>query len=278
MARYRARVEDGAAHTLELALSAPSVFESQFGRIGQSTMGPDGSIVQSAWDQPYSMKNYRVTGYRPPVMLPISSWRSVGASQNGFFHECIVDEMAHAAGRDPLDFRFDMLTDEVSRGVLEAAASMAGWGADLPPGRGMGVALVMSFGVPVAEIVEVVDTPNGIRILNVWAAVDVGTALDPRNIEAQVQSGIVFGLSAAMLNEITVSEGRVEQRNFHDYRLMRLDQVPDIEVRILENGHKIRGIGEPGTPPAAPALGNAIFAATGRRIRTLPFGGSVRFA
>jgi len=278
MARYRARVEDGAAHTLALALSAPSVFESQFGRIGQPTMGPDGSIVQSAWDQPYSMTNYRVTGYRPPVMLPISSWRSVGASQNGFFHECIVDEMAHAAGRDPLDFRFDMLTDEVSRGVLEAAASMAGWGADLPPGRGMGVALVMSFGVPVAEIVEVVDTPNGIRILNVWAAVDVGTALDPRNIEAQVQSGIVFGLSAAMLNEITVSGGRVEQRNFHDYRLMRLDQVPDIEVRILENGHKIRGIGEPGTPPAAPALGNAIFAATGRRLRTLPFGGSVRFA
>jgi len=278
MARYRARIEDGAAHAFELKLSAPSVFESQFGRIGQSTMGPDASIVQSAWDQPYSIANYRVTGYRPPVMLPISSWRSVGASQNGFFHECVIDEMAHAARKDPLDFRFDMLTDEVSRGVLEAAATMAGWGADLPPGRGMGVALVMSFGVPVAEVVEVVDTPDGIRILNVWAAVDVGTALDPRNIEAQVQSGIVFGLSAAMLNEITLREGRVQQRNFQNYRLMRLDQVPDIEVRVLENGHKIRGIGEPGTPPAAPALGNAIFAATGRRIRTLPFGGSVRFA
>ena len=234
-------------------------------------MGPDGSIVQSAWDQPYSIPHYRVTGYRPPVMLPISSWRSVGASQNGFFHESVIDEMAHAAGRDPLDFRFDLLTDEVSRGVLEAAADMA-------EGRGMGVALVMSFGVPVAEIVEVLDTPKGIRILNAWAAVDVGTALDPRNIEAQVQSGIVFGLGAAMMNEITLKAGRVEQRNFHDYRLMSLDQAPAIEVRVLENGYKIRGIGEPGTPPAAPALGNAIFAATGRRIRTLPFGSTIRFA
>jgi isoquinoline 1-oxidoreductase beta subunit len=211
-------------------------------------------------------------------MMPVSSWRSVGASQNGFFTESIIDEMAAAAGRDPLDFRLDMLTDEVSRGVLEAAAQMSNWGETLPKGQGRGVAFVLSFGVPVAEVVEVVDTPDGIRITNVWAAIDVGTALDPRNIEAQVQSGINFGLSAAMFNEITLKDGAVQQRNFHNYPVMRLAQAPRITIKIFENGHRLRGIGEPGTPPAAPALANAIYAATGSRLREMPFSKSVRFA
>ena len=278
MARYRASLRDGRPEALELKLSAPSVFESQFGRIDMPTMGPDLSIVQSAWDQPYAIPHHRVAGHRPPVMMPVSSWRSVGASQNGFFHESIVDEMAIAAGRDPFEFRFDMLNDEVSRGVLEAAADLSNWGEALPAGQGRGIAFVLSFGVPVAEVVEVVDTPNGIQVLKVWAVVDVGTALDPRNIEAQVQSGINFGLSAAMFNEITIADGKVEQRNFYNYPLMQLGQSPEIEVQILENGHTIRGIGEPGTPPAAPALGNAIFAATGTRLREMPFAKTVRFA
>jgi isoquinoline 1-oxidoreductase beta subunit len=278
IARYRANLKDGKAEALDLRLSAPPVFESQFGRIDLPTAGPDLSIVQSAWDQPYAIPAHRVTGYRPPVMMPVSSWRSVGASQNGFFTESIIDEMAAAAGRDPLDFRLDMLTDEVSRGVLEAAARMANWGEALPKGQGRGVAFVLSFGVPVAEVVEVVDTPDGIRITNVWAAIDVGTALDPRNIEAQVQSGINFGLSAAMFNEITLKDGAVQQRNFHNYPVMRLAQAPRISIRIFENGHRLRGIGEPGTPPAAPALANAIYAATGTRLREMPFAKSVRFA
>lgn len=278
MARYRASIRNGRPEALELKLSSPSVFESQFGRINMPTMGPDLSIVQSAWDQPYTIPHHRVAGHRPPVMMPVSSWRSVGASQNGFFHESIVDEMAVVAGRDPFEFRFDMLNDEVSRGVLEAAADMANWGESLPAGQGKGIAFVLSFGVPVAEVVEVVDTPGGLRVLKVWAVVDVGTALDPRNIEAQVQSGVNFGLSAAMFNEITVADGKVEQRNFYNYPLMQLGQSPEIEVRVMENGHKIRGIGEPGTPPAAPALANAIFAATGTRLREMPFSKSVRFA
>ncbi len=278
VARFRANVRNGTAAALDLQVSAPSVFESQFGRIGMPSVGPDLSIVQSAWDQPYEISSHRVSGHRPPLMLPVSSWRSVGASQNGFFNECIVDEMAWAAGRDPFEFRFEMLNDEVSRGVLELVADMSSWGETLPRGQGKGIAFVLSFGVPVAEVVEVVDTPNGIRVLNVWAAVDVGTALDPRNIEAQVQSGINFGLSAAMFNEISLVDGKVRQRNFHNYRLLQLDQAPNIEVRILENGHRIRGIGEPGTPPAAPALANAIFAATGTRLREMPFSKSVRFA
>ncbi len=278
IARFRANVADGRAAALDLELAAPSVFESQFGRIGIPTMGPDMSIVQASWDQPYAIPDYRVSGYRAPVMLPVSSWRSVGASQNGFFHECIVDELAHAAGRDPLDFRLDMLTDEVSRGVIEAVADMADWGAPLPAGRGKGLAFVLSFGVPTAEVIEVVDTPNGIRIINAWAAVDVGTALDPRNIEAQVQSGMIYGLSAAIMSEITLRDGRVVQSNFHNYDALRIGQLPDIGVRILENGPEIRGIGEPGTPPAAAALANAIYAATGQRIRELPLNRALRFA
>ena len=279
IARYRANLSDeGALQAFDLELASPSVMESQFGRSGLPAAGPDSAIVQGAWDQPYAIPNYRVTGYRAPALLPISFWRSVGASQNGFFHESIIDELAHKAGKDPLAFRLDMLNDEVSRGVLETVADMANWGEPLPQGQGKGLAFVMSFGVPVAQVVEVVDTPNGIRILKVWAAVDVGTALDPRNIEAQVQSGINFGLSAATVNEITVRDGEVEQTNFHNYNVLRIGAAPAIEVRILENGPRVRGIGEPGTPPAAPALANAIFAATGQRLLSMPFSNSVRFA
>jgi isoquinoline 1-oxidoreductase beta subunit len=278
IARFRANVAGGVPTALDVQLAAPSVLESQFGRLGLPMVGPDISIVQAVWDQPYSISSYRVTGYRAPVMLPVSSWRSVGASQNGFFHESALDEIAHAAGVDPLDMRLAIVSHDASRKVLEAVAEMSEWGTPLPEGHGRGVAFVLAFGVPTAEVVEVADTPAGLRIVKVWAAVDVGTALDPRNIEAQVQSGINFGLSAAMIGEITVDEGMVEQSNFHDFDAIRLRQAPPIEVRVLENGERIRGIGEPGTPPAAPALANAIYAATGQRIRELPLAKHTRFA
>ncbi len=278
VARFRGAVSDGRPTAFDLKLASLSVFESQMGRIGIPFMGPDVSIVQSAWDQPYSIPNYRVTGYKSPAMLPVSLWRSVGASQNGFFHESVIDELAHAAGRDPLEMRLSLMTDSTSRKVLEAAADMSGWGGVLPEGHARGVAFVLSFGVPVAEVFEVAETGRGIKIVNVWAAVDVGIALDPRNIEAQVQSGINFGLSAAMSGEITVKDGRVQQSNFHDYPSIRMSQAPPIAVKILENGPKIRGIGEPGLPPAAPALANAIFAATGQRIRELPLNKHVKFS
>ena len=278
VARFRGSVANGAARTLDLQLSTVSVTESQMGRIGLSPPpGPDTSIVQAGWDQPYAIPNYRVTGYRAPAMLPVGYWRSVGASQNGFFHECAVDELAHAAGADPLEMRLALLRHGPSRRVLEAVAEMSGWGTPLPPGHGRGVAFVLSFGVPVAEVIEVAETPVGIRLLNAWAAVDVGIALDPANIEAQVQSGINFGLAAALHGAITVADGRIEQTNFHLFDSIRMNQAPGIAVRILENGRKIRGIGEPGTPPAAPALANAIFAATGQRIRELPLSKHIDF-
>jgi isoquinoline 1-oxidoreductase beta subunit len=277
MAQFKGAVKDGRVSALQLDLAGPSVVESAMGRIGMSIPGPDAAIVQAAWDQPYDIPNYRVTGYRAPQVLPLSFWRSVGASQNGFFHECAIDELAHAAGTDPLTMRLSMMTDDTSRKVLEAVAEMSDWGSDLPPGHARGVAFVLSFGVPVAEVIEVAQTENGIKIINAFAAVDVGTALDPRNIEAQVQGGINFGLAAAMMGEITVEDGKVVQSNFHDYDAIRMNQAPRIEVRVLENGKHIRGIGEPGTPPAAPALANAIFAATGQRIRELPLRNHIKF-
>jgi isoquinoline 1-oxidoreductase beta subunit len=278
VARFRGAVSDGVPSAFDLKLSTLSVVESQTGRIGLSLPGPDISIVQSAWDQPFDIGNYRVTGYRAPAMLPVSSWRSVGASQNGFFHECIMDELAHAAGSDPLDMRMKLVNHEPSRKVIEAVAELSDWGAPLPDGHGKGIAFVLSFGVPTAEVVEVAAADDGIHIVNVWVAADVGIALDPRNLEAQLQGAINFGLAAAMFGEVTVGDGKVQQTNFHNYPSMRINQAPAITVKILENGEKIRGIGEPGLPPAAPALTNAIFAATGRRIRELPLNKHVTFA
>lgn len=277
MARARGRVEGGRLHALDLSLAAPSVMGSQAGRLGYSLPGPDASIVQGAWEQPYGFPHYRVTGYRVPPGVPVGSWRSVGASQNAFFHESAVDELAHLAGADPMDFRLRQITHAPSRQVLEAVAEMSGWGATAP-GRAKGVAFCLSFGVPTAEVIEVEESPNGLRLTGAWAAVDVGIALDPAIIEAQVQGGMIFGLSAAIHGEITFADAQVQQRNFPDQDALRMPQCPPIAVRILENGSKIRGIGEPGTPPAAPALANAIFALTGRRIRRLPLSREVDFA
>jgi isoquinoline 1-oxidoreductase beta subunit len=277
MARVRAAVRDGMVAAIDLSLAATSVVESQVGRLGWSVPGPDATIVQAAWDQPYAFPNYRVTGYRPPVMAPVGSWRSVGASQNAFFQDSAIDELAHIAGVDPLLFRLRQMNHIPSIKVLEAVAEMSDWG-NPPPNRARGVAYCLSFGVPAAQVIEVEGTRDGIRLTNAWAAVDVGTALDPRNIEAQVQGAMIYGLSAAIRGEITFDGGAVQQLNFWDYEPLRLREAPPIAVRILENGEKIRGIGEPCTPPAAPALANAIFALTGQRIREMPLNKAVTFA
>lgn len=277
-ARVRARLEGGQIAALDLGLAAPSVTASQMGRLGFPVAGPDASIVQGAWEAPYALPSFRVTGYRAPDSVPLGFWRSVGASQNAFFLESAVDELAHAAGADPLAFRLDHMTHAPSRAVLEAVAEMSGWGTALPAGRARGVAFCLSFGVPTAEVIEVEQTPAGLRLAGAWAAVDVGTALDPANIEAQVSGGMIYGLSAAMTGRITLAEGRVVETNFPDFDPLRLHQCPPISVRVLEGGGKIRGIGEPGTPPAAPALANAIFALTGVRHRRLPLADAAGFA
>ncbi|NNC99407.1 MAG: xanthine dehydrogenase family protein molybdopterin-binding subunit, partial [Gammaproteobacteria bacterium] len=278
MARFQAVVEESGPSAVDLQLAAPSVSESQMSRINMSMPGADPSIVQAAWDQPYAIPNYRVTGYRTATTFPVSSWRSVGASQNGFFHESMMDEIAHAKGLDPLQMRLDLIDHAPSRKVLEAVAEMSNWGLVLPEGHALGVAFSMSFGVPAAEVIEVAMRGESVKIVSAWAAVDVGIALDPGNVEAQVSGGLIFGLAAAMMGEITIDDGKVQQSNFHMFDSIRMNQVPEVTVRVLENGERVRGIGEPGTPPAAPALANAIYAATGKRIRELPLNKHVRFA
>ncbi len=277
IARGRGKVAQGAVAAFDLSIAAPSVAESSLARLGQPAVGPDVAIVAGAWDQPFAIPNYRVTGYRVPAMVPVSSWRSVGASGNGFLHESFMDEMCHAAGVDPLAERLRLCSHEVSKKVLEAVGEMSGWGSDLGPKRGRGLAFTLAFGVPVAQVVEVTDTDAGIRIDKVFVAADVGRVLDPVNFEAQVSGGVIWGLGHAMNCELTYQGGVAQQDNYHVFEGMRLYQTPQIEVRELENGDKIRGIGEPGVPPAAPALANAIFAATGQRIRELPLSRTVRF-
>jgi isoquinoline 1-oxidoreductase beta subunit len=277
MARMRGAARNGRVEAYDLAIAYPSVAASQGGRLNVPVPGPDVSIVAGAWDQPFRIPHYRVTGYRVPALVPVSSWRSVGASGNGFFHDCFLDELIHAAGADPLRERLRLCWHAPSRKVLEAVGEMSGWGSDLGKGRGRGVAFTLSFGVPVAEVVEVTDTPRGIRIDKVFVAAEVGKVLDPVNFENQVQGAVVWGLGHAMNAELTFADGMAQQTNYHAYEGMRLYQTPQIEVRALTNTAEVRGIGEPPVPPAAPALANAIFAATGRRIRELPLGRHIAF-
>lgn len=277
IARMRGSTKDNKVEVYDLKVASAAVGASQLSRMGVSLPGSDVTIVQALWDQPYAIPNYRVTGYRVPEGVPVSSWRSVGASGNGFLHECFLDELIHAAGADPLKERIRLASHLPSRKVLEAVGEMSNWGSALDKSRARGVAFSLSFGVPAAEVVEVSMTDDGVSIDKVFVAVDVGTVLDPRNLEAQVMGGVIWGLSHAMTGELTYEDGAAIQTNYHQYLSMRMNQVPDIEVRALENGEEIRGIGEPAVPPAAPALANALFSLTGKRIRELPLNTSVSF-
>ena len=272
MARMRGTVVDGQVEALDLGIAMPSVVASQMGRLGLSVPGPDAQIVAGAWEQPFGIPNYRVTGYRAPELAPTSSWRSVGASTNGFFHDSALDELIHAAGADPMDERLRLVWDEPSRAVLEAVAEMSGWdGPKIASNRGRGVAFCMSFGVPCAEVVEVTNTENGIQIDKVFIAANVGQVVDPETLSRQMSGGALWGIGHAISSEITHFDGMTEQVNFDGFDTMRLYQAPQVEVRALELGNNVRGMGEPAVPPAAPALANAIFAATGTRLREMPF-------
>ncbi|MEL6519268.1 MAG: molybdopterin cofactor-binding domain-containing protein, partial [Pseudomonadota bacterium] len=273
MARFRGVVADGKAQLVDGQIAAQSVTHSSSMRLmGQVPPGPDRGHVEGAADQPYAIPNYRVTGHLAELSVPLGFWRSVGNSHNGFFFDTFIDEMAHAAGADPLQFRLDMARAEhaPSAAVIEAVAEMSNWGSATAANIGRGIGFTYSFGTPTAEVVEVEDTGHGIKINKCWIACDVGTALDPSIIEAQMTSGAIYGFSAAMQGEVTFFDGEVEQYNFYDYDAMRMHNVPAFEVRILETNPHMGGVGEPGTPPAASALGNALFALTGTRARELP--------
>ena len=278
MARGRGKVANGRVEAVDLQIATTSATRSQFGRIGMSAPGPDVQLAAGAWNAMYALPNFRVRAYAVPELAPVSSWRSVGASTAGFFLEAFLDELIHAAGADPLAERLRLADNPRARAVLEAVGEMSGWGRDPGPNRGLGLALVESFSVPVAEVVEVEATEVGIRILNVWAAAEVGCVVDPVNLDNQMKGAIVWGLGHAMNCEITYSDGMAQQMNFHAHEGMRFRQCPKIEARALALGGPLRGIGEPPVPPAAPALANAIFAATGTRLREMPFFRQVDFA
>ncbi|MEP5759216.1 MAG: molybdopterin cofactor-binding domain-containing protein [Litoreibacter sp.] len=277
MARGKGVVANGGIETISLDLASVSASASQSSRLGQPMPGPDPQIVAGVWNMPFAVPNLRVRGYKVPELAPTSSWRSVGASSQGFFGESFVDELCHAAGVDPLEERLRLVNNDVHRKVLEAVGEMSNWGARLEEGRGRGIAIVESFGVPTAEVVEVTNTEDGIKIDKVYVVADVGQVVDPVNFDSMLKGGVIWGLGHAMNCEITYSDGMVEQENYYAHEAMRMHQCPEIITRGLENAKKIRGIGEPPVPPAAPALANAIFAATGQRLREMPFNKFIDF-
>ncbi len=234
--------------------------------------GIDGTSVEGAVDLPYAVPNVFVDLHSPKIGVPVLWWRSVGHSQTGFVVESFLDELAHAAGKDPYEYRKLLLAGSPRHlGVLNLAADKAGWGSPLPSGRSRGVAVHECFGSYVAEVAEVSVSQKGdIHVHKVVCAVDCGKHVNPEIIKAQMESGIVFGLSAALHSAITLKAGRVEQSNFHDYPILRLSEMPEVEVHIVESAEKPGGIGETGVPPIAPAVANAVFALTGQRIRKLP--------
>lgn len=234
--------------------------------------GIDPTSVEGAKELPYRVPNIQVDLHTTENPVTVQWWRSVGHSHTAFVVESFFDEVAHAAGKDPYEFRRELLADMHRHlGVVELAANKAGWGTPLPEGRARGIALAESFGSFVAQVAEVsVDKAGKVRVHRVVCAVDCGRHVNPDGIAAQMEGGIVFGLSAALHGEITLKDGRVEQSNFHNYPVLRMNEMPQVEVHIVESRENPGGIGEPGVPPVAPAVCNAIFTLTGKRIRKLP--------
>lgn len=279
MAHGRGTVADGRVLAYDLDSISPSLIQSWFGRIFIVPPGPDTMLVWGAFDQPYAIPNYRVTGYAAPPMLPVGSWRSPGACSNSFFHESFLSELIHAAGADPLEERLRLIDDPDSRRVLEAVGEMSNWsGADIGPRRGRGIAFAHTHGVPVAEVIDVTMTEQGLRIDEVWIAADCGTVFDPVNAEAQLTGGAIFGLGHAMNCELTYENHAVQQTNYDAFEGMRLYQTPRFHTQLLGRAEMVRGLGEPATAPAAPALADAIFTATGQRLREMPFSKFIDFA
>ncbi len=233
--------------------------------------GIDFTSVEGAQNLPYAIPNIVVTYAMENGHVPVGFWRSVGSSQNAYVTECFLDELAAATRRDPFELRRALLKEHRRHlGVLELAAEKAGWGRPLPAGRKRGIAVAESFGSYVAQVAEVALAEGKPRVHRVVCAVDCGVVVNPDTVSAQMESGIVYGLTAALYGQITISNGRVEQSNFHDYPLLRMSEMPQIEVHIVKSDQPPGGVGEPGTPPIAPAVANAVFAATGRPERRLP--------
>ncbi|MDX0547097.1 xanthine dehydrogenase family protein molybdopterin-binding subunit [Sinorhizobium medicae] len=243
---------------------------------GMVQNGVDPTSVEGANNLPYAIQNQTVGLTTTDVRVPVLWWRSVGSTHTAFAAEAFLDEVAQAAGRDPLEFRLSMLEPQSRHAtVLKLAAEKAEWQKPLPEGRFRGVAVAESFGSVVAQIAEVSTDGNGIKVERVVAVVDCGLAINPDQVRAQVEGGIGFGLSAILGEEITLTDGKVDQGNFDMYTPLRIDAMPKVEVHIVASSNPPSGIGEPGVPPIGPAVANAAFKALGKRIRVMPFAKSL---
>ena len=274
LVRVRAGVDDsGKPQALHIRVSAPSLF-SQLLRMPLQN-GVDQQAVACFNDHPYAIPNTLVDFAMRSTHVPVGFWRTVGHSQNPFVRECFLDELAHAAKQDPLAYRLALLPDNEKanrdKGILQAVAKAADWGKPLPNGVHRGIASVDGYGSWTACVCEVsVNARGEVKIHRIVIGIDPGYAVNPDNIQAQLQGSVVHGLTAIFWGEMTVKDGRVEQSNFHDYRMMRMNEMPKVETVIAPSGGFWGGVGEPAQAPLAPALGNALFAATGKRIRSLP--------
>jgi isoquinoline 1-oxidoreductase subunit beta len=233
----------------------------------------DETSVEGVTDLPYTVANLRVQSYNTQVGVPVLWWRSVGHTHTAFVVESLIDELLEKAGKDPVEGRLTLLKDAPRQaGVLKKVAEMADWGGAVPDGRKRGVAVHKSFHTYVAEIAEVSIGGGGApRVHRVWCAVDCGIAVNPNIIKAQMEGGIGFGLGAVLFDEVTLGEGgRIVQSNFHDYRSLRINEMPEVEVAVVDSTEPPTGVGEPGTPPIGPALANAWRRLTGQPVRRTP--------
>jgi isoquinoline 1-oxidoreductase beta subunit len=235
--------------------------------------GVDETSVEGLGDSPYlaTTEARRISMHSPKTPITVLWWRSVGNTHTAFVMESMIDELAHATKQDPLNYRLALLAKSPRHAAaLKLAADKAGWGTPLPSGRARGLAMHESFGTIVAECAEVSVDDGRIHVHRVSAAVDCGTPVNPLSIEAQVQSAVAFGLSAALYGKLTFTNGRVNESNFHDYPVVRMFDMPRVSVHLIKSNAKMGGIGEPATAPIAPAVANAVFALTGKRLRSLP--------
>ncbi|HUJ01687.1 MAG TPA: xanthine dehydrogenase family protein molybdopterin-binding subunit [Usitatibacter sp.] len=270
--RVRAGLDaQGALAAWEHHLAGPSILAGTPFEPMMVKNGIDPTSVEGVADTPYAIPNLQVQLHTVDAGVPVLWWRSVGHSHSAFVMETMMDELAAAAGKDPVEFRRVLLASNPRvKNVLEVAAAKAGWGSPAPGGRARGIAVHESFGSVCAQVAEVSLDDGAPRVHRIVAAFDCGLVVNPLGVEAQVQSAIAFGLGAALFSEVTLEDGRVKQSNFHDYRVLRLSEMPAIEVHLTGGGDKPTGVGEPATPPVAPAVANALFALTGKRARRLP--------
>lgn len=268
VARIRASLdEDGNLNAMHSRLAGESILQFQ----NRPRNFPDPTSVGGAIGGSYSIANTLIDYVEYKPVVPVGFWRGVASSQNGFFSESAMDELAVFAGKDPYEFRRELIVDKPRElAVLDKVIEMSGWGRGMPAGRGLGVAFCPGFGSVNAQVAEVDVSSGDLQVVKIWCAYDCGFALDPSNVVHQMESGITYALSAALFGEITVENGAVVQSNFHDYDVVRLANMPEVEVELLESEEIVGGVGEAAVPATAPAVANAIFAATGQRIRRLP--------